>query len=476
MAQRFFSWVDDMHDWCISRQLWWGHRIPVWYGPDGAVVVPGPDEEPPSGEGWQQDEDVLDTWFSSALWPMSTLGWPDETEDLRRFYPTSVLVTGYDIIFFWVARMMMFCTYALPEVPFRQVVIHGLVRDERGKKMSKSSGNVIDPLELIDRYGADALRFTLARGANPGTDIPLSIEWVEGSRNFINKVWNATRFALMNGARVTEELPSDLSVADRWILARLDEVTAEVDEHYEVYEWAKAVDALFHFAWDDVFDWYVELAKVPLRAGGPAADTVRVVLGHVLDRLLRMLHPVVPFVSEELWVALTGQQTLVTAAWPTATGRRDPDAAAEIARVQTLVTELRRFRQGQGLRPGQKVPAVLVSDAALAAYCEQIGALTDLRLSAADSLPAGWATLDAGGVHVALDLSGAIDVAAERARIGKQLDATRKELAQVEGKLGNASFVDKAPPAVVDKTRQRREDALHEIDRLQRQLDALPVS
>jgi valyl-tRNA synthetase len=476
MAQRFFSWVDDMHDWCISRQLWWGHRIPVWYGPDGAVVVPGPDEEPPSGDGWRQDEDVLDTWFSSALWPMSTLGWPDDTEDLRRFYPTSVLVTGYDIIFFWVARMMMFCTYAQPEVPFRKVVIHGLVRDERGKKMSKSAGNVIDPLELIDRYGADALRLTLARGANPGTDIPLSIEWVEGSRNFINKVWNATRFALMNGARVTDELPADLSVADRWILARLDEVTAEVDEHYEAFEWAKAVDALFHFAWDDVFDWYVELAKVPLRAGGPAADTVRAVLGQLLDRLLRMLHPVVPFVSEELWTALTGQDTLVTAAWPVSTGRRDPDAAAEIARVQTLVTELRRFRQGQGLRPGQKVPAALVSDAALAAYSEQIGALTDLRLSPAESLPDGWASLDAGGVHVALDLSGAIDVAAERARIGKQLEATRKELAQVEGKLGNASFVDKAPPAVVDKTRQRRTDALQEIDRLQRQLDTLPAA
>jgi valyl-tRNA synthetase len=474
MSQRFFSWVDDMHDWCISRQLWWGHRIPVWYGPDGAVVVPGPDEEPPSGEGWRQDEDVLDTWFSSALWPMSTLGWPDDTEDLRRFYPTSVLVTGYDIIFFWVARMMMFCTYALPEVPFRQVVIHGLVRDERGKKMSKSAGNVIDPLELIDRYGADALRFTLARGANPGGDIPLSIEWVEGSRNFINKVWNATRFALMNGARVTEELPTDLSVADRWILARLDEVTAEVDEQYEAYEWAKAVDALFHFAWDDVFDWYVELAKVPLRAGGPAADAVRAVLGHVLDRLLRMLHPIIPFVSEELWTALTGQDLLVTAAWPVATGRRDPEAASEIARVQVLVTELRRFRQGQGLRPGQKVPAALVADPALTAYCEQIGALTDLRLAAADALPAGWATLDAGGVHVALDLSGAIDVPAERARIGKQLEATRKELAQVEGKLGNASFVDKAPPAVVEKTQQRRTDALQEIDRLQRQLDALP--
>jgi valyl-tRNA synthetase len=407
---------------------------------------------------------------------MSTLGWPDDTEDLRRFYPTSVLVTGYDIIFFWVARMMMFCTYAQPEVPFRKVVIHGLVRDERGKKMSKSAGNVIDPLELIDRYGADALRLTLARGANPGTDIPLSIEWVEGSRNFINKVWNATRFALMNGARVTDELPADLSVADRWILARLDEVTAEVDEHYEAYEWAKAVDALFHFAWDDVFDWYVELAKVPLRAGGPAADTVRAVLGQLLDRLLRMLHPVVPFVSEELWTALTGQDTLVTAAWPVSTRRRDPDAAAEIARVQTLVTELRRFRQGQGLRPGQKVPAALVSDAALAAYSEQIGALTDLRLSPAESLPDGWASLDAGGVHVALDLSGAIDVAAERARIGKQLEATRKELAQVEGKLGNASFVDKAPPAVVDKTRQRRTDALQEIDRLQRQLDTLPAA
>ena len=278
----------------------------------------------------------------------------------------------------------------------------------------------------------------------------------------------------MNGADPAAPLPADLSVPDRWILARLEAVTAEVDAYYEAYEWAKAVDVLFHFAWDDVFDWYIELAKVPLRAGGEGAAAVRAVLGQVFDRLLRMLHPVVPFVTDELWCALTGETSLVTAGWPVAADRPDPAAEQEIGRLQGLVTEVRRFRQGQGLRPGQKVPAALVADPALASYSEQVGVLTDLRMTVQDSVPEGWATLDLGGVHVGLDMSGAIDVAAERARIGKQLDAARKELAQVEAKLGNASFVDKAPPAVVDKTRQRQADARTELDRLQRQLDALP--
>jgi valyl-tRNA synthetase len=476
MADRFFSWVDNMHDWCISRQLWWGHRIPVWYGPDGEVVVPGPDEAPPSGEGWHQDEDVLDTWFSSGLWPMSTLGWPDRTDDLARFYPTSVLVTGYDIIFFWVARMMMFCSYGEPGVPFGQVVIHGLVRDERGKKMSKSAGNVMDPLELIDQYGADALRFTLARSANPGGDIPLSIDSVSGTRNFVNKVWNATRFALMNGANPHLELPevNQLSAADRWILSRLTEVTVAVDAYYDEYEWAKASDALFHFAWDDLFDWYVELVKVPLRAGGEAAEVTRAVLGHVFDGLLRLLHPIMPFVTEELFAALSGDGMLVTAAWPVpATERIDAAATAQIANLQGIVTELRRFRQAQGLQPRQKVPAVLVADDDLAGFVEELGVLTDLRVEVATEVPAGWPTLDSGTARVGLDLSEAIDVEAEIARIDKLLAAADKELSGVTGKLGNASFVDKAPAAVVEKMRQRQVDAGAEIERLKRQRDAL---
>src|SRR5699024_3261575 len=266
MSTRYFEWVDSMHDWCISRQLWWGHRIPVWHGPNGEVVCVGPDEEPPTGEGWHQDPDVLDTWFSSALWPFSTLGWPEDTEDLRTFYPTSVMVTGYDILFFWVARMMMFGLYAMadrgPEgaVPLKDIVLHGLVRDEFGKKMSKSRGNTVDPLDWMDTYGSDAVRFTLARGANPGSDVPVGEDWVQGSRNFCNKIWNATRFALMNGAATNSVLtggdfsgplpPRDqLSTQDRWILSRMNHVVAEVDSAYEEFHFAQVCDILYHFAW-----------------------------------------------------------------------------------------------------------------------------------------------------------------------------------------------------------------------------------
>ncbi|CAN5216254.1 valine--tRNA ligase [soil metagenome] len=339
MAKRYFDWVDNMHDWCISRQLWWGHRIPVWYGPDGQVRCLGPDQDAPTEPGWAQDEDVLDTWFSAGLWPFSTLGWPEDTADLRRFYPTSLLITGYDIVFFWVARMMMLGLHAMDGAPpFHVFHLHGMVRDAFGKKMSRSFNNTVDPLEWTERYGADALRFTFARGANPGVDVPISEEWVQGSRNFCNKLWNATRFALLNGATVTE-LPAELSTVDRWILSRLHQTIAEVDGHYEEMEFAKAAEALYHFAWDEVCDWYVELAKVPFAEGGDAAERSRAVLGHVLDRLLRLLHPIAPFVTESLWMALTGAESIVIADWPTADpAYADPDAEAEVGRVQRVVT------------------------------------------------------------------------------------------------------------------------------------------
>jgi len=299
MEPRYFEWVDNMHDWCISRQLWWGHRIPVWYGPNDEMKVIGPDEVAPTG--WVQDEDVLDTWFSSALWPFSTLGWPDKTEDLKKFYPTSVLVTGYDILFFWVARMMIFSLFAMDgKHPFDVIALHGLVRDKNGKKMSKSKGNVIDPLEFMDKYGSDALRFALARGANPGTDQALAEEWIAGARNFATKIWNATRFAIMNGANVKGALPerSSLNHIDRWILDELDRTIASVDELYENFEFAKASESLYHFAWDEVCDWYLELVKDTFSKGGPEAEKTKRVLGHVLDNLLRLMHPNMPFISE----------------------------------------------------------------------------------------------------------------------------------------------------------------------------------
>jgi valyl-tRNA synthetase len=482
LAKRYFSWVDNMHDWCISRQLWWGHRIPVWYGPNGEVVCVGPDEQPPGSaqEGWRQDEDVLDTWFSSALWPFSTLGWPDETADLRRFYPTSVLVTGYDILFFWVARMMMFGLYAMHGVqPFNVVALHGMVRDQHGKKMSKSFGNVVDPLDWIDRFGADATRFTLARGANPGGDVPVSEEWVQGSRNFCNKLWNATRYALLSGATVEGDLPParELGSVDRWILSRLAHVTAQVDEQFEAYEFAKVCDTLYHFAWDDVCDWYLELTKPILASGDEqVAARTRRVLGHVLDQLLRLLHPVIPFVTEELWVALTGGSSVVVAAWPSADPSYLDDAAeAELVALQRVVTEVRRFRADQGVKPGQRVTARLTGLGDLAAHEPLIGALA--RLDAPTDGFAATATLAVtGGVGVELDTRGSIDVAAERGRLQKDRAAAEKEAAQTRAKLDNPAFVGKAPEHVVAKIRERLAAAEAELARISRQLDALPAA
>ncbi|MFG2709169.1 valine--tRNA ligase [Streptomyces goshikiensis] len=477
MEKRYFDWVDNLNDWCISRQLWWGHRIPVWYGPDGEVVCVGPDDEAPTGEGWTQDTDVLDTWFSSGLWPFSTLGWPEKTPDLAKFYSTDVLVTGHDIIFFWVARMMMFGLYAMDgEVPFKTIALTGLVRDERGKKMSKSFGNVVDPLDWMDKYGSDAVRFTLAKGANPGTDVPIGEDWVQASRNFANKIWNATRFALMNGATVEGPLPApeEMSATDRWILSRLNKTVAQVDSYYEDFQFSKLSEALYHFAWDEVFDWYVELSKTTFFAGGEGAKVSGRVLGEVLDTTLRLLHPVVPFVTETLWTTLTGGESLVVAEWPKDSGFRDDAAEAEIENLQAVVTEVRRFRADQGLQPGQKVPARLdLAGTPLAAHEAAIRQL--LRLQPEGDSFSATATLPVAGATVALDLSGTIDVAAERKRLSKDLAAAEKEKQQAEAKLANEAFIAKAPDNVVDKIKGRLAKAEADIARLTAQLDALPA-
>nr|BFD92902.1 valine--tRNA ligase [Kitasatospora sp. Xyl93] len=488
MEPRYFDWVDNLHDWCISRQLWWGHRIPVWYGPDGEVVCIGPDEQPPTGEGWHQDTDVLDTWFSSGLWPFSTLGWPEQTENLAKFYPTDVLVTGYDILFFWVVRMMMFGLYAMDGTPpFHTVTLTGLVRDQFGKKMSKSSGNVVDPLDWMDTYGTDAVRFTLARGVNPGTDVPIGEDWVQGSRNFCNKLWNATRFALMNGATVVPGFPAgtagtggqtlntdSLSATDRWILSRLNATVAEVNALYDEHLLAKASDALYHFAWDEVFDWYVELSKTSLARGGEQAEAVRAVLGHVLDVTLRLLHPIMPFVTETLWTTLTGGESLVIAEWPKPDAAwRDPAAEAEISALQQVTTEIRRFRADQGLKPGQKVPAQLnLADSAVTGHEDAIRQLT--RLTPAESGFISTASLSVAGAHVQLDLSGVIDVDAERKRLTKDLATAEKEKEQAQAKLSNQAFLAKAPDEVVKKINTRLVAAQEDIARLTSQLAALP--
>ena len=482
---RYFGWVDDMHDWCISRQLWWGHRIPVWYGParaDGSREVRciGPDETAPAG--WTQDSDVLDTWFSSALWPFSTLGWPDSTPDLRAFYPTSVLITAYDILFFWVARMMMFGLYAMrgkypvEAVPFQTIVLHGLVRDQFGKKMSKSKGNVVDPIDWMDRFGTDATRFTLARGATPGSDEAISEDWAAGSRNFCNKLWNATRFALMNGAEAVPPADGDLaaaSVTDRWILSRLAGVIAEVDGLLEQFEFGKACEALYHFAWGELCDWYLELAKVPLASGDAAAAArTKRVLGFALDQTLRLLHPVMPFVTDELWCALTGEDSVMMAAWPDFRFS-DPAAEAEVESLMRLVTEIRQFRSGQGLHPGQRVPARLAGIEAtpLAAHEEEIRSL--LRLTAPADGFAATASLLAEGITVELDLAGTVDIEAERKRLERDLATARKEAQSMTAKLGNAGFTAKAPADVIEKSRARLAAAEADITRLEFRLAAL---
>lgn len=504
LEPRYFDWVDDMHDWCISRQLWWGHRIPIWYGPEGEVVCVGPDEEPPQGEGWEQDPDVLDTWFSSALWPFSTMGWPDSTADLQRFYPTSVLVTAYDILFFWVARMMMFGTFAgtttpeilgeaaegRPQIPFTDLYLHGLVRDEKGRKMSKSLGNGIDPMDWVERFGADALRFALARGANPGVDLPLGEDAAQSSRNFATKLFNATRFALMNGA-VVGELPAreELSDADRWILDELEAVRAQVDSYLDDYQFAKASEELYQFVWGTFCDWYLEIAKVQIPRELDAAseaerrrgEITQVVLGRVLNVVLKMLHPVMPFVTEVLWTALTGEESITIAPWPTAEdtnggAERDERAARRIADLDKLVTELRRFRSDQGVKPSQKVPGRM--DLGSVDLAEQEDLLRSLarieepgegfQESASVEVRLSEGTLD-----VAVDTSGTVDVAAERKRLEKDLAKAQKELDTTGKKLGNENFLSKAPEAVVEKIRERQRVAQEEYDRLSQRLEAL---
>jgi valyl-tRNA synthetase len=416
------------------------------------------------------------------------MGWPESTPELEKFYPTSVLVTGYDILFFWVARMMMFGTFVGgddtitldgrrgPQVPFTNVFLHGLIRDEFGRKMSKSKGNVVDPLDWLDKFGADALRFALARGASPGGDLTIGEDHVRASRNFGTKLFNATRFALLNGARPAP-LPdlADLTDADRWILGRLEEVRPEVDSAFDGYEFSRACESLYHFTWDEFCDWYVELAKTQL-ADGLSHTTA--VLAAVLDTLLRLLHPVIPFLTEALWTTLTGQESLVIADWPQPSGiALDSVAAQRITDMQKLVTEVRRFRSDQGLNDRQKVPARLsgIDDADLTTQVPAVTSLAWLTAPGPDfnTSVSLEVRLSSATVVVELDTSGTIDVAAERRRLEKDLAAAQNELESTTAKLANQDFLAKAPPAVVDKIRDRQKVARDETDRITARLAGL---
>jgi valyl-tRNA synthetase len=477
MTGRYFQWTDNLNDWCISRQLWWGHRIPVWYGPAGETVCVGPNEQPPAG--YTQDEDVLDTWFSSGLWPFSTMGWPERTPDLEKFYPTSTLVTGYDILFFWVVRMMMFGTYVTGQAPFSQIVLHGMVRDENGKKMSKSVGNVVNPLEWLDKYGADAVRFTLLRGANPGVDVPVGEDNVVAARSFGTKLWNASKFAVHVGADLNAVLPARASLTDidRWILDRLDATITEVDAYYETYDFAKLSESLYKFTRDEFCDWYLELAKVQLADEATEAGT-KAVLGHTLDAILRLLHPIMPFITETLWTSLTDKESLVIADWPKVSGATaDAAAATRVDGLQKLVTEIRRFRSDQGLAPSKRVAAKFfgIDESGLTAQLPSIETLA--RFTAPEDDFAATAALEVGlptgVVKVEIDLSGTIDVAAERARLSKDLAVAQKELASTTAKLGNEKFLSKAPADVIDKITGRRDVAQAEIDRIEARLASM---
>ncbi len=497
----YFDWMENIQPWCISRQLWWGHQIPAWYGPDGKVFVAETEEEavsralayyaeteaitpmqahdmaldPESRAPFlTRDEDVLDTWFSSALWPFSTLGWPDETPELARYYPTDALVTGFDIIFFWVARMMMMGMHFMKEVPFRTVYIHALVRDEKGAKMSKSKGNIIDPLELIDRYGADALRFTLAAMAAQGRDIKLATSRVEGYRNFATKLWNACRFAEMNGCATLPGFePHEVEeTLNRWIGHEAARATREVTEAIEAYRFNDAANAVYRFVWNVYCDWYLELCKpVLMGPDSPAKTETQAMVAFVRDQILALLHPFMPFVTEELWrvtaeggVARDG--LLALAPWPLLIGLEDDAAEAEIGWVVDVITAIRSVRTEMNIAPAMQIPMVLAGTAGgtharAQRWGEVIRRMAKIAdISVADAPPAGAVQLLVRGETVALPLRGLLDLAAETARLEKEKARAEAEINRIDAKLANADFIARAPEEVVEADREKREEAV----------------
>ncbi|MDR4308441.1 valine--tRNA ligase [Chelatococcus sambhunathii] len=476
-SKTYFDWMENIQPWCVSRQLWWGHRIPAWFAPDGSIFVEETEAEALAAAEKHfgaptelvRDEDVLDTWFSSGLWPFSTMGWPDQTPELAKYYPTSVLVTGFDIIFFWVARMMMMGLYVTDEVPFADVYIHALVRDEKGAKMSKSKGNVIDPLELVDQYGADALRFTLAAMAAQGRDIKLATSRVEGYRNFATKLWNASRFAEMNGsAPVAGFDPKSVKATlNRWILGEAEKAAAETTAAIEAFRFNDAAASVYRFVWNVVCDWYVELAKPVLQGegGGEEAAETRATLAYVLDVSAALLHPFMPFMTEELWAARAERKAMLALSpWPELAGLADRDAENEIGWLVELVTELRSARTEMGVAPGATLPLVLVgADDATRARAER-AAPTLARIarvsnvSFADDAPKGAIQLLVRGEIVAVPLEGVVDIAAERQRLAKEREKTQGEIKRIDGKLSNESFVARAPEEVVEGEREKRAD------------------
>jgi len=494
----YFHWMENIQPWCISRQLWWGHQIPAWYGPDGTAFVAESEADAKAqakahygkDEALKRDEDVLDTWFSSALWPFSTLGWPDRTPELARYYPTDVLVTGFDIIFFWVARMMMMGLHFMEEVPFRDVYIHALVRDEKGQKMSKSKGNVIDPLELIDTYGADALRFTLAAMAAQGRDIKLSGSRVEGYRNFATKLWNASRFAEMNDCGPLSRFdPARARITvNRWIAGESERTVAAVTEALEAFRFNDAAGAIYHFIWHIYCDWYLELIK-PILTGDDeeARAETRAMAAFVLDRALQLLHPFMPFVTEELWRKRAPEDEpreslLILSAWPTHRGLQNAEADVEIGWLIRLVTEVRSVRAEMNVPAGAKVPLVItgageMTRARVAAYDETIKRLARIEtIDFVNTPPAGSVQIVLDEATLALPLQGVIDIGAESERLKREIDKVGSEIAQLTAKLSNEKFVSRAPEHVVEEQRERKSEAEAVAAKLEQALKRLEAA
>ncbi len=489
----YYDWMENIQPWCVSRQLWWGHQIPAWYGPDEKVFVAESEAEAKAqaqkhygkDTALKRDEDVLDTWFSSALWPFSTLGWPDNTPELKRYYPTDVLVTGFDIIFFWVARMMMMGLHFMKEAPFHTVYIHALVRDEKGAKMSKSKGNVIDPLALIDDYGADALRFTLAAMAAQGRDIKLSTQRVEGYRNFATKLWNAARFVEFNGAaRVAGFDPkSAKETLNRWIAHETAKASREITEAIKAYRFNDAAGAAYRFVWNVYCDWYVELSKPVLTGPDGAAKTeTRAMAAWALDEILKLLHPFMPFITEELW-AVTAEQgpkrdgLLTLSPWPSLPGLDDDKAEAEIGWVIDLITAVRSLRAEMNVNT--PLPLVLVGVSAesraraerWAEFLQRLARLSSIDF--ADAAPQGSAQLVVRGEVAALPLKGIIDLSAERARLEKEIGKAEADIKRVDAKLANEKFVANAKEEVVEEEREKRGEAMARKAKISEALERL---